>query len=57
MQVAGAAKECEADVKRLCGGVHRAADVEACMRPRLEEVSGRCRGALMRIAISFGRRL
>jgi hypothetical protein len=50
-QVANVAQECEADVRRLCGGVQRAADVQACMQPRLREVSARCRRALTRIAV------
>jgi hypothetical protein len=50
-QVANAAKDCEADVKRLCGGVTRAADIQVCMQPRLGEVSGRCRRALARVAV------
>jgi hypothetical protein len=50
-QVTGAAMDCEADVKRLCGGVRRAADVQACMQPRLRQVSARCRRALTRIAV------
>ena len=47
------AKECEADVKRLCGGVNRAADVLDCIRPRLGEVSKRCRDALAKVAVPF----
>jgi len=50
-QVANVAKDCEADVKRLCGGVRRAADIQACMQPRLGEVSARCRRALARVAV------
>jgi hypothetical protein len=50
-QVANVAQECEADVRRLCGGVRRAADVQACMQPRLREVSAQCRRALTRIAV------
>ena len=34
-QVTNAARECEADVKRLCGGVKRAKEIEECMTPRL----------------------
>jgi hypothetical protein len=45
-QVTDVAKDCEADVKRLCGGVRRVADVEACMQPRLDKASARCRRAL-----------
>jgi hypothetical protein len=50
-QVANVAQECEADVRRLCGGVQRAADIQACMQPRLGEVSAQCRRALARIAV------
>jgi hypothetical protein len=50
-QVVNVAQQCEADVRRLCGGVQRAADVQACMQPRLREVSAQCRRALARIAV------
>jgi hypothetical protein len=50
-QVANFAQECEADVRRLCGGIQRAADVQARMQPRLEEVSAGCRRALARVAV------
>ena len=50
-QITTVAKDCEADVKRLCGGVRRAADVQACMQPRLGEVSAQCRRALARVAV------
>ena len=50
-QVTTVAQDCEADVKRLCGGVRRAADIQACMQPRLGQVSARCRRALARIAV------
>jgi hypothetical protein len=50
-QVTTVAKQCEADVRRLCGGVQRAADVQACMEPRLGEVSAQCRRALARVAV------
>jgi hypothetical protein len=52
-QVANVAQECEADVKKLCGGVQRAAEIQACMQPRLGEVSAQCRRALARIAVPF----
>jgi hypothetical protein len=52
-QVANVAQECEADVRRLCGGVQRAAEIQACMQPRLGEVSPQCRRALARIAVPF----
>jgi len=50
-QVANVAKEWEADVRRLCGGVQRAADIQACMQPRLGQISAQCRRALARIAV------
>jgi hypothetical protein len=52
-QAADAAKACEADVKKLCGGVQRAAEIQACMQPRLGEVSAGCRRALAKIAVPF----
>jgi hypothetical protein len=50
---ADVAKQCEADVKRLCGHVTRMAEVEDCMKPRLAEVSERCKSALVKIALPF----
>jgi hypothetical protein len=50
-QVATVAQECEADVRRLCGSVQRVANVQACMQPRLREVSAGCRRALARVAV------
>jgi hypothetical protein len=50
-QVANVAQQCEADVRRLCGGVRRVADVQACMQPRLREVSAGCRRALAGVAV------
>jgi hypothetical protein len=52
-QVANVAQECEADVKKLCGGVQRAAEIQACVQPRLGEVSAQCRRALARVAVPF----
>ncbi len=52
-QVANVAQECEADVKKLCGGVQRAAEIQACMQPRLGEVSSQCKRALARVAVPF----
>jgi hypothetical protein len=52
-QAADAAKACEADVKKLCGGVQRAANIQACMQPRLGEVSARCKHALAKVAVPF----
>ena len=51
--VADVAKECEADVKKLCGGVARAAEIMDCIKPRLAEVSKRCKDALAKIAVPF----
>jgi hypothetical protein len=52
-QVADVARECEADVKRLCGGVTRAAQVLDCIKPRLGEVSKRCKDSLVKVAVPF----
>jgi hypothetical protein len=51
--VADAARECEADVKTLCGGVQRAAEALDCIKPRLSEVNKRCKDALAKIAVPF----
>jgi hypothetical protein len=52
-QVADVAKECEADVRKLCGGAHRASEALDCIKPRLWEVSKRCKDALARVAVPF----
>jgi hypothetical protein len=52
-QVADIAKECEGDVKNLCGGVQRAAEALDCIKPRLGQVSKRCKDALARVAVPF----
>jgi hypothetical protein len=52
-QVADLAKECEADVKNLCGGVQRTSEALDCIKPRLGEVSKRCKDALAKVAVPF----
>ena len=52
-QVADVAKECEGDVKKLCGGVQRASEALDCIKPRLGEVSKRCKDALAKVAVPF----
>ena len=42
---------CEADVKRLCGGVARSSEIVACMKPKLGQVGGPCRRALAKVAM------
>lgn len=51
--VADAAKECEGDVKKFCGDVQRAAEALDCIKPRLSEVSKRCKDALAKVAVPF----
>jgi hypothetical protein len=51
--VADLAEECEGDVKNLCGGVQRAAEALDCIKPRLSEVSKRCKDALAKVAVPF----
>lgn len=52
-QVSRAARECEADVRRLCGGARRAAEAFDCIKSRLSQVSKRCKDALDKIAVPF----
>jgi hypothetical protein len=52
-QVADLAKECEGDVKTLCGGVKRTSEALDCIKPRLGEVSKRCKDALAKVAVPF----
>ena len=51
--VADLAKECEGDVKKLCGDVQRAGEALDCIKPRLSEVSKRCKDALAKVAVPF----
>jgi hypothetical protein len=51
--VADAARECEADVKNLCGCAQRAVEALDCIKPRLSEVSKRCKDALAKVAVPF----
>ncbi len=52
-RVADLAKECEVDLKTLCGGVQRTSEALDCIKPRLGEVSKRCKDALARVAVPF----
>jgi hypothetical protein len=52
-KVADLAKECEGDVKNLCGGSERAAEALDCIKSRLGEVSKRCKDALAKVAVPF----
>jgi hypothetical protein len=52
-RVADLAEECEGDVKKFCGDVQRAAEALDCIKPRLSEVSKRCKDALAKVAIPF----
>ena len=52
-KVADVAKECEGDVKNLCGGAERAAEALDCIKSRLGEVSKRCKDALAKVAVPF----
>jgi hypothetical protein len=52
-QVADLAKECEADVRNLCGGVQRTSEALDCIKPRLGEVSKRCKAALAKVPVPF----
>ena len=54
-QAASSARACEADVRKLCGGVERAADIPACMEPRLAEVGKTCKRAMARVAFQYSR--
>jgi hypothetical protein len=52
-QVADIARDCEEDVKKLCPGVQRAAHALDCIKPRLWEVSRRCKDTLAKVAVPF----
>jgi hypothetical protein len=40
-------------VKKFCGDVQRAAEALDCIKPRLSEVSKRCKDALAKVAVPF----
>ena len=51
---AGAAavgRACEADARKFCGGVKRAAQVPGCMKPHLREVGEPCMAALSKVGV------
>jgi hypothetical protein len=50
------ARACEADVRKLCGGVQRGADILGCMRPRLAEVREPCLAALGKVGVQAARK-
>lgn len=49
------AKECQADIRKLCGGVKRAADIQGCMKGRMAEVDKQCKNALSYLTIPNAR--
>ena len=54
-QAAASSRACEADVRRLCGGVAQAAEIVNCMEPRLAEVGKTCRRAMTKIVLQYSR--
>ena len=54
-QAAAASRACEADVRKLCGGVAQAAEIVSCMEPRLAEVGKRCRRAMTKLVLQYSR--
>ena len=50
------ARECEADARKFCSHVARAASVPACMNRRLAEVGEPCRDALAKVGIAVPRK-
>ncbi len=53
---AAVARACEADARKFCGGVKRAAQIPGCMKPRLKEVGETCRAALTGVGVSVARK-
>ena len=54
-QAAASSRACEADVRKLCGGVAQAAEIVNCMEPRLAEVGKSCRRAMTKIVLQYSR--
>ena len=54
-RAASAAKACEGDVRKLCGGVARAADIGSCMESRLAEVGKPCKRAMTKVVLQYSR--
>ena len=54
-QAAASSRACEADVRKLCGGVAHAAEIVSCMEPRLAEVGKSCRRAMTKIVLQYSR--
>ena len=55
-QAASSARACEADVRKLCGGLAQAAEIVSCMEPRLAEVGKTCRRAMTKLVLQYSRR-
>jgi hypothetical protein len=53
---AAVARACEADARKFCGGVKRAAQIPGCMKRRLSEVGEPCKNALARVGVSVARK-
>ena len=54
-QAAASARACEADVRKLCGGVAQAAEIVSCMEPRLAEVGKPCKRAMTKVVLQYSR--
>ena len=54
-QAASAAKACEGDVHKLCGGAARAAEIGSCMESRLAEVGRPCKRAMTKVVLQYSR--
>jgi hypothetical protein len=54
-QAASSARACEADVRKLCGGLAQAAEIVSCMEPRLAEVGKPCKRAMTKVVLQYSR--
>ena len=54
-QAAASSRACEADVRKLCGGVAQAAEIVNCMEPRLAEVGKPCKRAMTKVVLQYSR--
>ena len=54
-QAAASARACEADVRKLCGGLAQAAEIVSCMEPRLAEVGKPCKRAMTKVVLQYSR--
>ena len=54
-QAASSARACEADIRKLCGGVARAGEIPSCMETQLAQVGKPCKRAMTKVVLQYTR--